>query len=123
MDVPATGAGTVQLIVEKLARRIIGWRLPRNSVPTATRTRAPRPAGRPPDEFAGSDGDIVTAAIRSLGLGPVIGARTWAAWSASTATATAWSTAPGSPSRGTRPGSTSPAGRWRITASTPTPRF
>ncbi|HEX6452582.1 MAG TPA: S41 family peptidase, partial [Trebonia sp.] len=29
------------------------------------------------DEFAGSDGDIVTAAIRILGLGPVIGARTW----------------------------------------------
>jgi tricorn protease len=29
------------------------------------------------DEFAGSDGDIVTAAIRALRLGPVVGARTW----------------------------------------------
>jgi tricorn protease len=29
------------------------------------------------DEFAGSDGDIVTAAIKLLGLGPVIGTRTW----------------------------------------------
>ena len=29
------------------------------------------------DEFAGSDGDMVTAAIRILGLGPVVGARTW----------------------------------------------
>ena len=29
------------------------------------------------DEFAGSDGDIVTAAIRLLGLGPVVGTRTW----------------------------------------------
>ena len=29
------------------------------------------------DEYAGSDGDIVTAAIRILGLGPVVGARTW----------------------------------------------
>jgi tricorn protease len=29
------------------------------------------------DEFAGSDGDIVTAAIKLLGLGPVVGARTW----------------------------------------------
>jgi tricorn protease len=29
------------------------------------------------DEFAGSDGDIVTAAIRVLGIGPVVGARTW----------------------------------------------
>jgi len=29
------------------------------------------------DEYAGSDGDIVTAAVRILGLGPVVGARTW----------------------------------------------
>ena len=29
------------------------------------------------DEFAGSDGDMVTAAIRLLGLGPVVGTRTW----------------------------------------------
>ena len=29
------------------------------------------------DEFAGSDGNIVTAAIRLLGLGPVVGTRTW----------------------------------------------
>jgi tricorn protease len=29
------------------------------------------------DEFAGSDGDIVTAAIKSLRLGPVVGTRTW----------------------------------------------
>ncbi len=29
------------------------------------------------DEFAGSDGDIVTAVIKLLGLGPVVGARTW----------------------------------------------
>jgi tricorn protease len=29
------------------------------------------------DEFAGSDGDMITAAIRILGLGPVVGARTW----------------------------------------------
>jgi tricorn protease len=29
------------------------------------------------DEFAGSDGDIVTAVIKTLGLGPVVGTRTW----------------------------------------------
>ena len=29
------------------------------------------------DEFAGSDGDMITAALRILGLGPVVGARTW----------------------------------------------
>ena len=42
----------------------------------------PRDAPRGPvvalaDENAGSDGDMVTAAIRMLGLGPVVGARTW----------------------------------------------
>jgi tricorn protease len=29
------------------------------------------------DEGAASDGDIITAAISALGLGPVVGARTW----------------------------------------------
>jgi len=29
------------------------------------------------DEFAGSDGDMITAALRILGLGPVVGTRTW----------------------------------------------
>ena len=29
------------------------------------------------DEHAGSDGDIATAAIKALGLGPVVGTRTW----------------------------------------------
>jgi tricorn protease len=29
------------------------------------------------DEHAGSDGDIASAAIKVLGLGPVVGTRTW----------------------------------------------
>ena len=29
------------------------------------------------DSYAGSDGDIITAAIRSNELGPVVGTRTW----------------------------------------------
>ena len=29
------------------------------------------------DEFAGSDGDIVNVAIKELGIGPVVGVRTW----------------------------------------------
>jgi len=29
------------------------------------------------NEFSGSDGDIVTAAIKALGIGPVVGTRTW----------------------------------------------
>ncbi|HEX8008452.1 MAG TPA: PDZ domain-containing protein [Trebonia sp.] len=72
------GGHTSQLIVEKLARRVIGWDVGRWLRPQSYPGEAPRgPLVAVADEFAGSDGDIVTAAIRSLGLGPVIGARTW----------------------------------------------
>jgi tricorn protease len=72
------GGHTSQLIVEKLARRIIGWSSGRWLRPHSYPEEASRgPIVAIADEFAGSDGDIVTAAIRSLRLGPVIGARTW----------------------------------------------
>jgi tricorn protease len=67
-----------QLVVEKLARRVIGWDIPRGLQPESYPGDAPRgPVVALADEFAGSDGDIVTGAIRSLGLGPVVGTRTW----------------------------------------------
>jgi len=72
------GGHTSQLVVEKLARRIIGWGFGRWLRPESYPEEAPRgPVVALADEFAGSDGDIVTAAIRTLRLGPVIGARTW----------------------------------------------
>jgi tricorn protease len=72
------GGHVSQLIVEKLARRVIGWDLPRGMQPETYPGDAPRgPVVALADEFAGSDGDIVTGAIRSLGLGPVVGTRTW----------------------------------------------
>ncbi len=72
------GGHTSQLIVEKLARRIIGWDYGRYLRPESYPEDAPRgPLVALSDEFAGSDGDIVTAAIRILRLGPVVGARTW----------------------------------------------
>jgi tricorn protease len=78
-DVRGNNGGHIsQLVVEKLARRVIAWGLGRWERPETY----PREARRGPlvtlaDEFAGSDGDIVTAAIRLLGLGPVVGTRTW----------------------------------------------
>ena len=118
------GGHTSQLIVEKLARRIIGWKVPRRLRPYSYPQDAPRgPLVALTDEFAGSDGDIVTAAIRSLGLGPVIGARTWGGVVGIDGHGhEPGRRHPGSPSRGTRPGSTTSAGRSRTTASTPTPR-
>jgi tricorn protease len=72
------GGHTSQLIVEKLARRVIAWEMPRGLQPVSYPVEAPRgPVVALADEFAGSDGDIVTQAIRTLELGPVVGARTW----------------------------------------------
>ncbi|MDN5919371.1 MAG: S41 family peptidase, partial [Pseudonocardia sp.] len=72
------GGHTSQLVVEKLARTVIGWDLPRHRTPSTYPEDAPRgPIVALADELSGSDGDIVTAAIKRLGIGPVIGVRTW----------------------------------------------
>jgi tricorn protease len=72
------GGHTSQLIIEKLSRRVIAWDVPRNMEAASYPVEAPRgPVVALADEFAGSDGDIVTEAIRTLGLGPVVGTRTW----------------------------------------------
>jgi tricorn protease len=73
-----SGGHTSQLVIEKLARRVAGWSVPRGLEPQTY----PQDARRGPvvaviDEFAGSDGDIVTATVKTLGLGPVVGTRTW----------------------------------------------
>jgi tricorn protease len=79
LDVRGNGGGhTSQLIVEKLARKVIGWDVVRHRKPMTYPEDAPRgPIVTLADEFAGSDGDIITAAIKRLGLGPVVGTRTW----------------------------------------------
>jgi tricorn protease len=79
MDVRGNSGGHIsQLVVEKLARRVIAWEVGRGVRPVSYPEEARRgPLVMVSDEFAGSDGDIVTAAIRLLGLGPVVGTRTW----------------------------------------------
>jgi tricorn protease len=73
-----TGGHTSQLVVEKLARRVIAWDVRRGMKPSTYPEDAPRgPVVALTDECSGSDGDIVTGAIRLLQLGPVVGARTW----------------------------------------------
>ncbi|MET7893839.1 S41 family peptidase [Streptomyces mirabilis] len=72
------GGHTSQLVVEKLARRIVGWDLPRGMRPYSYPEDAPRgPVVAVANEFSGSDGDIVNAAIKAMGIGPVVGTRTW----------------------------------------------
>ena len=78
-DVRGNSGGHIsQLIVEKLSRRVIAWGMGRWLRPETYPEEARRgPLVTVADEFAGSDGNIVTAAIRLLGLGPVVGTRTW----------------------------------------------
>ncbi len=72
------GGHTSQLVVEKLARRIVGWDLPRGMRAESYPRDAPRgPVVAVANEFSGSDGDIVNAAVKALGIGPVVGTRTW----------------------------------------------
>ncbi len=79
VDVRGNRGGHVsQLVIEKLARKVIGWDLGRHIGPSTYPLDAPRgPIVAVADEFAGSDGDIVTAAIKALRIGPVVGTRTW----------------------------------------------
>jgi tricorn protease len=73
-----SGGHTSELIVEQLARRIVAWDMSRYQRPVSYPRVAPRgPVVAVADEFAGSDGDIVTGAIRTFAIGPVVGTRTW----------------------------------------------
>jgi tricorn protease len=79
IDVRHNGGGHIsQLVLEKLALQVIGWDVVRwheaESYPLDAR-RGPLVALA--NQNAGSDGDIITAGIRLLGLGPVVGTRTW----------------------------------------------
>ena len=73
-----SGGHTSQLVMEKLARRIIGWNVARGYDAESYPSDARRgPMVTIADMYAGSDGDIIAAAIQSMGLGPVVGTRTW----------------------------------------------
>ncbi len=79
LDVRGNGGGhTSQLVVEKLARQLTGWSVPRGMQPQTYPDDVRRgPMVTITDENAGSDGDIVTAMIQERGLGPVVGMRSW----------------------------------------------
>jgi tricorn protease len=79
VDVRFNGGGNVsQLLLEKLARRRIGYNQSRYGAASPyPRHSVLGPLVALTNEFAGSDGDIFTHAFKIMGLGPVIGKRTW----------------------------------------------
>ncbi|MFI0239766.1 S41 family peptidase [Streptomyces sp. NPDC016845] len=79
VDVRGNAGGHIsELVIEKLGRKIIGWDLTRNAQAVSYASNAPRgPVVALADEATSSDGDMITAAFKLLGLGPVVGQRTW----------------------------------------------
>ncbi|MFI6321811.1 S41 family peptidase [Nonomuraea sp. NPDC050556] len=79
VDVRGNGGGHLsELVLEKLSRKVSGWALARGYAPARYPVDSPRgPIVAITDEFAGSDGDIVSAGIKNRKLGPLIGTRTW----------------------------------------------
>ncbi len=79
VDVRFNGGGHVsQLILEKLARRRLGYDVPRWGEPEPyPRDSVLGPMVALTNEQAGSDGDIFSHCFKLMGLGPLIGKRTW----------------------------------------------
>lgn len=73
-----SGGHTSQLVLDRLTKRVLGWDLTRHMSPTPYPDMARRgPVVFITNEHAGSDGDIISAAVQELGLGPIIGVRSW----------------------------------------------
>ncbi|MGP3959014.1 S41 family peptidase [Nonomuraea sp. 3N208] len=79
VDMRENGGGHLsELVLEKLSRKVTGWARARGYEPRRYPADSPRgPIVTITDEFAGSDGDIVSAGIKNRGIGPLVGTRTW----------------------------------------------
>ncbi|HEY4387211.1 MAG TPA: PDZ domain-containing protein, partial [Ktedonobacteraceae bacterium] len=73
-----TGGYVSGLLLEKLARRRVGYDFSRWGQPEAYPVESPRgPMVALTNQYAGSDGDIFSHCFKLMGLGPLIGKRTW----------------------------------------------
>jgi len=72
------GGHVSQLLLEKLARKRVGYDVPRWGQPDPYPSHSVAgPMVMLTNQFAGSDGDIVSHCFKLMGLGPLIGTRTW----------------------------------------------
>ncbi len=72
------GGHVSELVIERLARRPLGAGHARHFADEQWPNGAPRgPLVSLANEYAGSDGDIVNEAFHEMGLGPIVGVRTW----------------------------------------------
>jgi tricorn protease len=72
------GGHVSQLLLEKLARRVLGYDVLRWGKPEPYPQNAVAgPIVCVTNEHAGSDGDIFSHCFKLMGLGPLVGTRTW----------------------------------------------
>ncbi|MEE1620260.1 S41 family peptidase [Zafaria sp. Z1313] len=72
------GGHTSQLVAELLGRKVTAWSIARETRTGTYPSSAPRgPVVVITDEWAGSDGDIITQVAKLRAIGPVVGVRTW----------------------------------------------
>jgi tricorn protease len=72
------GGNVSQLLLEKLARRRLGYGITRFRLPSPFPDDSPTgPMVCLTNENSGSDGDIFSHTFKLAGLGPLIGTRTW----------------------------------------------
>jgi tricorn protease len=79
IDVRWNRGGNISgLLLEKLARRRIGYKFPRWGQPRPYPPESPRgPMVALTNEYTSSDGDIFSHCFKLMGLGPMVGMRTW----------------------------------------------
>lgn len=79
VDVRVNGGGHVSgLLLEKLARKRVGYDFPRWAAPKPYPDESPAgPMVALTNELAGSDGDIFSHTFKLMQLGPLVGKRTW----------------------------------------------
>jgi len=79
LDVRVNGGGHVSgLLLEKLARKRVGYDFPRWATPRPYPDESPTgPMVALTNELAGSDGDIFSHTFKLMKLGPLVGKRTW----------------------------------------------
>ncbi|MEA3059356.1 MAG: tricorn protease, partial [Sphingomonadales bacterium] len=79
VDVRVNGGGHVSgLLLEKLARKRVGYDFPRWGAPKPYPDESPAgPMVALTNELAGSDGDIFSHTFKLMKLGPLVGKRTW----------------------------------------------
>ncbi len=72
------GGHVSELLLEKIARRRVGYALQRWGQPVAYPSESPAgPVVALTNEHAGSDGDIFSHCFKLMGIGPLLGTRTW----------------------------------------------